>query len=88
MTHEELLQTVAASPVSDAAKEFFQKHRVATGTNLGRAGGWGEEYPLLRELEEAGFIVTYVHFPDSVCNWGSDMESPGTRKEGMEISEK
>jgi hypothetical protein len=56
---ERLRKQIDAADVSEAAKEFYREHLLANNRTF---GGWGEYYPIIKELDEAGLIKTMLVF--------------------------
>ena len=62
---ELLRERIDSASVSEAAKEFYREHLATLGlccTRKFMANNLGDAYALLRELDDAGLIMTKVVF--------------------------
>ena len=63
---EERRRRIAEANVSEAAKEFYREHAIDGMFAVGFAitGGWKNDYALIKELDDAGLMMTRLVFLD------------------------
>jgi len=58
---EERRRRIAEANVSEAAKAFYRKYYSSAYVTT---GGWKDDYDLIKELDDAGLIMTRLVFLD------------------------
>jgi len=58
---EERRRRIAEANVSEAAKAFYRKYYSGI---YSYAGGWKDDYALIKELDDAGLMMTRLVFLD------------------------
>jgi hypothetical protein len=61
-----LLRRLEKSGVSEAAKEFYRRHLPPEGFEGNVSKFWGDDYPLIQELEKAGMVMTQLLFTELI----------------------